>query len=257
MKKLRGRGTEPKKAMNKLVEGVEEPKRGLLSRKRPLKHHMTEDYEGTTAESQKPKEFTTVTLTGSKGERYEVAVPVSYVNSIPKVWEWNQERYLVAEYIAQGIPFTQIPDQPGVNFKSRMTIYGWLEHPEFKKHVDGLVLETGWANRRERLANMQRLNDVLLRKVLKEVDGIKLNEKSIGALLNAIQSGAKLIAQEKGEFVEETKVSQETNLTAKVATVSLKVDDMLAGKSEEEKSQLEKDFDNMADDIIRSLTGDK
>jgi hypothetical protein len=257
-------GDELKKSVlrgiNKLAKGVkpEEPKpAGGKLRRQPIKQNKDETLQANLADHQKPQDFTTVKLTGSKGEVYEVAVPASYAPNIPKVWEWNAERYAVAEYIAQGIPFTQIPDQPGVNIKSRMMIYVWLEHPEFKKHVDGLVLESGWANRRERLAKLQRVNEVLLQKLVREIDGVKLTDKSLGAVLSALQAGAKLIAQDKGEFVEETKVSQETNLTAKVASVSLKVDDMIAGKTEEEKKQLEQDFDNIADDIIRSLTGER
>lgn len=246
------------RGIKKLAEGVnteeiEKPNGGKL-RKRPKKQDKAD--EGSLSDHKKPKEFVNVKLTGSKGDIFEVAVPASYAPNIPKVWEWTEERYKVAEYIAQGIPFSQIPDQPGVHFKSRMVIYCWLEHPEFKEHVDGLVLESGWASRRERLAKLQRVNEVLLQKLVREIDGVKLTDKSLGAVLSALQAGSKLIAQDKGEFVEESKVSQETNMTAKVANVSLKVDDLLAEKSADEKKELEKEFDSVADDIIRSLTGE-
>lgn len=205
----------------------------------------------------KTKEFSTITLSGSKGQSYKVVVPSTYVKIVPKVWEWTAERYRVAELIAEGIPLSQIPGHEGVTIKSRMTIYGWLEHPEFKEHVDGLVLETGWANRRERINNLQRLNDIVLNKVVREIDSIKLSDKSIGALLSALQSGSKLIAQEKGEFIEESKVTQDTNLNAKVATISTDLSQVLESKSAEERAKLEQDFDKVADDIIRNLTGDK
>lgn len=205
----------------------------------------------------KATEYEEITISGSKGQKYRVAVPASYVKTIPKVWEWNAERYKVAELIADGIPISQIPDHPDVTIRSRITIYGWLEHPEFKEHVDALVLETGWANRRERLNNLQHLQKILLRKVVNEIDSVKLTDKALGAVLSALQTGSKLIAQEKGEFVEESKVTQDTNITGTVATVTAQLEDMLASKSEEERKALEQEFDSIGDDIIRSLTGDK
>jgi hypothetical protein len=147
--------------------------------------------EETTAhlgDVRKTKEFETITLHGSKGEKYQVVVPASYVDNIPKTWSWTAEKYKVAELIAEGIPLAQIPNHPGVGIKSRMTIYCWLEHPEFKNHVDGLVLETGWANRRERMAKMERLNEILLNKVVNELPNVKLTDKMAGAVLSAISA---------------------------------------------------------------------
>lgn len=255
MKKLRGRGTVPKKAINKIIEGPsgvepEKPKGELRRKGLPVRK-----LEEAKPPQQRAKRYETVTLMGSKGQTYRISVPSSYVDTVPKIWEWNEERYLVAEYIAQGIPLSQIPNMPGVSVKSRHTIYSWLEHPEFREHVDGLVLETGWANRRERLMNLQRLNNRLLEKVLNEIDEMKLTDRSVGAILNAIQAGAKLIAQEKGEFVEEQKVT--SNVSAKVeATTTLKVDELLKSASDDERRELEEAFDQIGDDIIRNITGE-
>lgn len=204
----------------------------------------------------KTNDFKTITIYGSKGQEYKVVVPASYVNNVPKVWEWTAERYRVAELIAQGIPFTQIKDYPGVTIKSRMTIYCWLEHPEFKSHVDGLILETGWANRRERLSKLTRLNEILLNKVVNELDKVQLSDKMAGALLTAINANAKLISQEKGEFIEESKVTQDTTITGSI-NVTTKLEDMLHSKTDEEREALEREFDQLGDKFIRAMTGEK
>jgi hypothetical protein len=210
-------------------------------------------------EQRKTKEFDTIVITGSKGQSYKVTVPASYVAAIPKVWEWNAERYKIAELIAEGVPLAQIPDHPDVTIKSRMTIYGMLEHPEFKEHVDALVMESGWASRRERLANLQHMNKVLLNKLVKEIDSVKLTDKSLGAVLSALQAGSKLIAQEKGEFIEESKVTQDTNISGSIGTVSVTqtMEEFMKDKTEDERKALEKEFEEVGNDIIRSLTGEK
>jgi hypothetical protein len=223
----------------------------------PSEGNVVEASESGGNSRRKATEYETITISGSKGQKYRVAVPVSYLKAIPKVWEWNAERYRVAELIAEGVPIANIPNHPDVSIKSRITIYGWLEHPEFKEHVDALVLETGWASRRERINNLSHLNRVLLNKVANEIDSVKLTDKSLGAVLSALQASAKLIAQEKGEFVEESKVTQDTNITGAITNVTAKLEDFMASKTEDERKSLEQEFDNMGDDIIRSLTGDK
>jgi len=263
---LKGRqGRKTVDAMKSLRKDVRTPaveenpnRKKQRLREHPQTANLAEDTTNAhLGDIRKTKEFETVTLHGSKGEKYTVVVPASYVGNIPQTWEWNAERYKVAELIAQGIPYAQIPDHPGVTIRSRMTIYCWLEHPEFRSHVDGLVLETGWANRRERISKMVRLNDKLLDKVLNEIDKVKLTDKMAGALLSAINANAKLVAQEKGEFVEESKVTQDTNISGTVATASLDITKLIESKTAEEQKALEKEFEAMGDDIIRSLTGNK
>jgi hypothetical protein len=255
---LKGRGSSKVlKGIKQLAQGVQTPTEDNPNRK---KQRTTTDKPlpvDTAPEDRKTKEFSEVTLHGSKGEKYTVVVPSSYMSAIPKTWEWNAERYRVAELIAEGIPIAQIPDMPGVTIRSRMTIYGWMEHPEFKSHIDGLIMETGWANRRERLNNLQYINNLLLRKLAKEVDSVKISDKSLGAILSALQQGSKLIAQEKGEFIEETKVTQDTNISGTLKTAHLNVGDYIKSQASEEQKELEKEFETMGDDIIRSLTGDK
>lgn len=223
----------------------------------PESANVVEETQAHLGDVRKTKDFKTITIHGSKGEKYTVVVPSSYVSNVPKVWEWTAERYKVAELIAEGVPLAQIPEHPGVSIKSRMTIYCWLEHPEFKNHVDGLVMETGWANRRERLAKLERLNETLFNKVVNELSNVKLTDKMAGALLTAIGANAKLIAQEKGEFIEETKVTQDTTINGTMGVATVNIEEFMKGKTEDERKELEKEFDEMGDDVIRALTGNK
>lgn len=273
MASLRGRPSNGRRLINPLTKSVKNPaieenqKQGKRKTQRlqPLPASAVQkndlkvaDPEQQAAfEDRNTKEYHEMELVGSKGERYTVVVPSSYVNGVPKVWKWTGERYRVAELIAQGVPFAQIPDDPQVVINNRMTIYCWMEHPEFRNHVDGLIMETGWSSRRERLNNLKRMNDVLLQKVLREVDGMKLDSKNVGSLLTAIQAGAKLIAQEKGEFIEESKVSTDMTVEGKMVNIEAKMDDFVKSKTADEQAQLAKEFDAVGDDIIRALTGSK
>lgn len=256
----RGRTTKPLEGIKKVADGVQTlaKTKGKRTQKVALQpSEANESKRHLEGGASKAKSFTSIKLTGSKGQTYEVAVPSSYLTNIPRVWEWNEERYRVAELIAQGVPISHIPDQPGIGFKSKLVIYAWLEHPEFKEYVDGIIMETGWASRRERLQNLEILNKRLLNKVLNEMDAMKLTDKNVGAILSAIQAGAKLIAQEKGEFIEESKVTSDMNVTGAVTNVTAKLEDFTKSKTAEELAELEKEFDKVGDDIIRALTGSK
>jgi hypothetical protein len=198
-----------------------------------------------------------ITVTGSTGKQFEIAVPASYVSHIPKTWEWDETRFKVAEAVAAGIPLKQIADDPNYNVKHRLTIYGWLEHPEFRKHVDGLITETGFASQRERIAGMNRLVDKLFNKVMNELDNVNLNDKALGSILPAIRDGMKHLAQEKGEFVEQQNVVQQTTLNGAVGIGAINLERVLEKTSEDDRRKLEAEFDNMGDDIIRAITGGK
>lgn len=232
------------KQRNKPIQGAKKTEE--------LPEELPEDTQATMQSDQK---FTQMEVTSSTGKRYKIVVPESYAKSVPREWHWTIERYRVAELIAMGIPFSQIPDDPKVTIKSRMTIYCWLQHPEFKEHVDGLTLETGWANKRERISGLNRLTRIMFDKVVSEIESMPLTDKSVGAVLTAIRDVSKLIAQEKEEFVEESKVTQDTHISGALATVETKLEDILNSKTEDERRELEKEFDEMGDDIIRTLTG--
>lgn len=201
----------------------------------------------------KAKSFVELEITGSKGVKYKVAVPSGYANLVPRVWEWTQQRYECADMISEGtIPYQEIADAVGIH---RTTIYGWLEHPEFRDHVNALVMETGFANKRERIARLSGLSSRLLKKLVNELDSVKLTDKSLGAVLSAIGQYSKHLAQEKEEFVEATKVDQTTNISGAIGVAQVELDSLLDGKTAEERKALEDEFNKMGDAIIRGLTG--
>lgn len=250
-----------RKVLKRASKAVQSSEAELSVRSKPLpaQDNVLEEHEPevelqTHELKRKSKEFVEMEITGSKGKKYKVAVPSGYAKLVPKVWEWTPERYKVAEDLGAGLPMVQVAEINGYN---RTTIYGWLEHPEFREHVDGIVLESGMANRRERIATLNRLSDMLIRKVANELSAIKLNEKSIGAVLSSIGQYAKHLAQEKEEFVESSKVEQQTTLNGTVGVAHVNIDNALNGKPSEERQKLEEEFNAMADDIIRGLTGDK
>lgn len=205
----------------------------------------------------KAQEYSTFEVTSSKGKKYRVTVPISYALGVPKVWEWNETRLKVAELIALGIPMTRIVEDPDVGVKSRHTIYAWLEHPEFREHVDALISETGFASQRERIAGLTRLTQKIFNRIIDNAENIPITDKSIGSLITGVLAGMKQIAQEKGEFVEMQQVEQSTNISGTLATATIDVNAVLKSKSEEDRKALQKEFDNMGDDIIRQITGGK
>lgn len=200
------------------------------------------------------KEYITMEVAGSNGKKYKIVIPRSYYKSVPKKWHWNAARYDAADMIAAGYPVKQVAEIVGY---SRITLYGWLQHPEFKDHIDGLVLETGWANQRERIAGLNRLAENLFDKLVKDISRVPLTDKSVGPILNAVLATAKQIAQEKGEFVEQTRVDQNTTLNGTVGISAVPVEQFLSSQAAEERKKLEAEFDQVGNDIIRSITGEK
>lgn len=200
-------------------------------------------------------EYVAIEITTSKGKKQRLFIPQSYAGHIPKVWEWTKARYEAAQLIADGVPVRQVADAVGVG--SRMTIYGWLEHPEFKEHVDTLISETSYASQRERVAGLTKLTRMLFTKLENEIDHVRLTDKSLGAIISGIQGGLKQVAQEKGEFIEQQSIQQQTNITGSLGVASLDVTELMKAKTDEERAALEKEFDAMGDELIRSITGAK
>lgn len=224
-------------------------------RKKPLPTHTkvleVQDVEEPDTEN---GNYITMEVKGSNGKVYKVVIPKSYHKSIPRNWSWNAKRYKAAELMAAGYPMTEVAKAIDID---RSAIYGWLQHPEFKEHVDGLTLETGWANQRERLAGLNKVTRLLFDKVVNEIGNVKLTDKSIGAVLSSLQMISKQISQEKGEFVEQSKVEQNTNISGAVGVAAIDVSQMLNSKSNEERAALEAEFNTMGNDIIRAITGEK
>jgi hypothetical protein len=123
--------------------------------------------------------------------------------------------------------------------------------------VDALVLETGFASQRERIAGLTRLTQKIFDRIIDNADSIPLTDKSIGSLITGVLAGMKQLAQEKGEFIEQQQIQQQTQLSGTLATAHIDVKDVLKGASEDERKALELEFDKMGDEIIRQFSGDK
>jgi hypothetical protein len=199
-------------------------------------------------------DYVRVDLKGSNGKEYKVVIPKGYIHKVPLKWKWDTRKYKIADAIAAGFPMTQISKMYDV---PRPVIYAWLQHPEFKDHVDGIVLESGWANQRERIAGLNKITRLLFDKVVGEISKIKLTDKSIGPVLSAIQLIAKQIGQEKGEFIEQTKVEQSTNISGAIGVGSFDIEAFMENKTDAEKALLEAEFNKVGNDVIRNITGDK
>lgn len=200
------------------------------------------------------KHYDFIEVINSKGKKYRVAVPHSYVDNVPKLWKWDERKYRVAEMIVAGVPFTHIAAAPYAGISSRMTIYGWLEHPEFREHVDALTEAMGFAARRERIAGLARMTLKLFDKLIQELDNIRLTDKSIGAMISGIQQNMKQLAQEKGEIVRSHNMKGQTNISGAVTVIKMTVPEVLATKSDEERKRLCKEFNRLGDAVIRNLT---
>lgn len=211
-----------------------------------------------------PERYTTIEVVGSSGKTYRIAVLKSIVKSIPRKWKWNKTRYEVANLLADGVPIERIVADPSIDIGSKSTIYGWLEHPEFREHVDALIFEYGVASKRERLARLKKVADQLYDQLMDETNGlfaIALTEKNAAPLLAQYQNILKLIAQEKEELREIHHIKQEskTELTADVnghvLTGTYQVEELLNSRSDSEREKLEKELDKIGDEIIRRLSG--
>jgi hypothetical protein len=199
------------------------------------------------------KEYITLDVKGSRGQIYKIVIPRSYYKLVPKTWEWNEQRYKVAEYLSAGYSMVKTCEICGL--PTRSVVYGWLQHPEFREHVDGLIAETGFASKRERIAGLSNVTQMIYDKLMSEFKGLKMTDKSVGAILSGLQLLSKQIAQEKEEFIETTNVNQ--NISGGLVLANVDVNAMMSGKSVEERQKLEAEFNTIGDAVIRGITGEK
>jgi hypothetical protein len=207
------------------------------------------------ASTEDSREYITLDVKGSRGQIYKIVIPRSYYKLVPKEWEWNEQRYRVAEYLSAGYPMTKACELSGI--PSRSVVYGWLQHPEFREHVDGIIAETGFASKRERIAGLTKVTQMIYDKLTDEFKDLKMTDKSVGAILSGLQLLSKQIAQEKEEFVETTNVNQNMNISGGMVMANVDVTAMMGSKSAEERAKLEAEFNAIGDSIIRNITGEK
>ena len=200
-----------------------------------------------------PKGYIVIQLQSSTGKCYNVTVPSTYADRVPKEWVWTDQRYEVADLIAQGIPVREIASREML--PSHITIYCWLQHPEFREHVDSLVLETGFANKRERIAGLGRVTRLLFDKIASSIDACDLNDKSVGAFIQGFGNIAKQLAQEKNEFVEQSEIKQTTTLSGVIGVAHTTIDDIMAAANPDERLKMEAHLKTIGDAIVSQLTG--
>lgn len=247
---------EPKQLKGKSspVQSKYKRKKGLPKTEPSVELDTTMDVEEL---KRKSEDYVHLTVTGSDGKQYKIAVPKSFEDSVPKTWVWDRRKEVVANMLADGIPISQIVKDPDSGVKARVTIYGWLEHPEFRDHVNGLILTTGIAMKNFRIASAKRLHSALEAKLMREIDHVEVNEKTLHAFLANYQSLMKMIAQEKEELVERvaSTVDQTTKLEGAVgvATMDVNVDQMLQSLPADERKKLQEELNELGDSIIRSI----
>lgn len=116
-----------------------------------------------------------------------VSYESDYARSLQRRITWDKTRSKAASLLAVGHNKQYVADQVGV---TRMTIYNWLDDPEFAAEVDRLSTMMDIAGRAERLRDAMRV----LRS-MRDANGVLLTEKDALDWLKYAQSetdGAKL-----------------------------------------------------------------
>lgn len=129
------------------------------------------------------------------------AYDMDYTRALQRKVVWDETRTKAASLLAMGYKKQHVADEVGV---TRMTIYNWLDDPEFAEEVDRLSIMVGIASRAQRLrwANrtiVSRLNedgslqsdkDVLdwLKFAQSETDGAKIDLSKLAEMLGGEQA---------------------------------------------------------------------
>lgn len=142
----------------------------------------------------------------SDGSKHEVCVPSGLINSVPKKWVWNDDKYRVAELIAHTGNISEVSRQTGYNLT---TLNGWRYHPEFARYINSIIYETGAAIKDNRVIHMVALEDSIYQKLKAYLSGsIEITDKNIASLLNAYLALGKQIGIETGTYSEKSQIEQ-------------------------------------------------
>lgn len=168
-------------------------------------------------------------------------------------WVWTEPKYRAAELLAKGYSQRYIADELGVH---RNTIYNWQKVPEFCEYVDSIVLETGLALKKTRIAKLKRMAGSLETVFDKKVEELLKNctwerLKDISAEYREM---LKQIATEKEEYIEVTKHEHAGSIDVNHSGSIEKVEKHLLELDDSGREALEKEFAKVADTVIASLT---
>lgn len=193
-------------------------------------------------------------VTLDSGAEVNIIVPPSY--EVPKIFEWDAQKIRVAEMIAEGVPIYTIVGIPGMP-TSRTTIYTWMKHPDFKKYINSLIMETGLANQTERMAAMQRVLNQMYEKLIGEFQNVNLTDKNAASLIEKFFAGLRQIQEDARGYVQQVHVTTDQNVNTNVQGlhVNLDLERVLEQCPAEQRATLQKEFAARADAFIRGMSG--
>lgn len=170
-----------------------------------------------------------------------------------QTFKWDRRKLQIASDLADGYTHSQVAEMNGIDTR---TITRYLKTTEFADYIDELIMESGIANRRLRIASMKRITHHLLEVVMQKLDrlnGATLDDESAKGLLSELREYYKLIAQEKNELVTILKseasvnVQGEMSLLHGIESVQSFIDDI---KDDDKRKEAEQAIRAAADDLI-------
>ena len=166
-------------------------------------------------------------------------------------FRWNDKKLEAASMISEGYLLNQVAEKIDIDAS---TISRWSRHPDFIKHVDELVLETGIALKKMRIGTLKRIAREMERAFYIKLGDLVRDPsyERLKDISSELRELLKQIAVEKEEFAEIKKniVSGELNIVAtKVENFVMSVDD------EHERELLKNEFEKIADKVVMQLTG--
>lgn len=190
------------------------------------------------------------------GEEVQIVVPPSY--RVPEIFEWDAQKIRVAELVADGVPIHQIVGIPGMP-TSRTTIYTWMRHPDYKKYIDSLIMETGLANQAERMAAMQNVLNKMYAKLILEFESVHLTDKNASTLIEKFFSGLRQIQEDMRGYVQQVHVTTDQTVSvtsnSRGTIINLDLEKVLEQCPAEKRATLQQEFSARADAFIRGMTG--
>lgn len=182
-------------------------------------------------------------------------VPVPNPEGYGARWQWDDKKYQLAEYIAQGYTYKHAGELVGI---SSATVTRWLKIPEFCAYIDNLIYETGVALKGVRISKMKRMADQMEAVFYRKASELMSDpsEEKLKDISFEFRELLKQIAVEKEEWVElnrtEHNIKGDLNLNTKASIE--KVEKYIHSLEDTDREALKKEFEAIADEVIANLT---
>lgn len=169
-------------------------------------------------------------------------------------WQWDERKYKVAEYLAQGYSQRMAGELAGCG---KTTVQNWLRIPEFCSYIDNLIYETGIATKRMRIGKLKRMAERMEEVFYAKAEQLMLDptEERLKDVSQEFREILKQIAIEKEEWIElnrtEHDVKGSIDINAKASIEN--VEKYLLEIGEDERETLRKEFEAIADKYIADL----